>query len=143
MLYGLEDRGKEEEVNPLAAYFFIPLRGTEIFFINLSLSQTFLNVYCWAQTIFFGARISRAENLSSAPFTVQGKCIYTFFKAENQEIQFRSYVLNLVKINISFFLSKVGSTGADLSACTISSVDLSTNRATIVERDNLLAKRAN
>ena len=67
--------------------------------------------------MFLGLRIE-APPLS----TVQSKCIYTFFKAENQEIQFpsyvnfHSYVLNIVQININFFLSKGGSLGADLSA---------------------------
>ena len=48
--------------------------------------------------------------------TVQGKCIYTFFKQKTRKFNFRSYVLNLIKMNISFCLSKVGSPGADLSA---------------------------
>ena len=46
--------------------------------------------------MFSGLRIE-APPLS----TVQSKYIYTFFKAENQEIQFLSYVLNLNKF--SFF----------------------------------------
>ena len=40
---------------------------------------------------FLGLRI---ETLSLS--TVQGKCIYTIFKAENQEIRFLLYVLNRV-----------------------------------------------
>ena len=47
--------------------------------------------------------------------TVQGKCIYTF-KAENQEIQFLLLCTNPSKDKHKFFLSKVGSTEADLSA---------------------------
>ena len=48
--------------------------------------------------------------------TVQGKCIYTFLKRRISRFNFRSYVLNLVNINIRFFLSKIGSPGGDLSA---------------------------
>ena len=39
--------------------------------------------------------------------TVQGKCIYIFLKQRTRKLNFRSYVLNLVKINVSFFRSKV------------------------------------
>ena len=53
---------------------------------------------------------------SSAPMYIQGKCIYTIFKAENQETEFPFDVLNLVWINISFHLSKVGGPEADLLA---------------------------
>ena len=64
--------------------------------------------------------------------------VYTLFlKWRTRKFNFRSYVLSLVKINISFCLSKVGSMGPiyrpyDL-ASTISSADLSALCATIVE----------
>ena len=60
----------------------------------------------------------RRLRIEAAPLsTVQGKCIYKIFKAENQEIQFPfKYILNLVWMNISFYLSKVSCPGADLSA---------------------------
>ena len=48
----------------------------------------FFHVYCLARTFSFGTCVSQAENWSSAPSTVQGNCVYTIFKAENQEIQF-------------------------------------------------------
>ena len=40
------------------------------------------------------------------PSTVQGKCIYTFLKLRTRKFNFRSYVLNPVKINISFCHSR-------------------------------------
>ena len=61
--------------------------------------------------------------------TVQSKCIlYTFLKLRTSRFNFRSYVINLVMVNISCFLSKVGSPGADLSAF----------HATIVESSGLI-----
>ena len=66
-------------VNPLAA---------ELFFATLELvRRSFLQTLTWhglfsLVLMFPGLRIE-APPLS----TVQGKCIYTFFKAENQEIQ--------------------------------------------------------
>ena len=48
--------------------------------------------------MFSGLRIEALP-----PSTVQGKCIYTFLKWRTSRLNFRSYVLNLVKINISFF----------------------------------------
>ena len=50
------------------------------------------------------------------PSIVQGKCIYTFLKRRTSRVNFHSYVLIVVKINKSICLSKVGSSGADLSA---------------------------
>ena len=55
--------------------------------------------------------------------------VYTLsLKRRTMKLNFRSYILNLVKINISFFLSKVGSPGADLSA----------NHATLVKWSGLI-----
>ena len=78
--------------------FYIPSPGTEFF----------LHVYCLAQTFFLvlmfpGLRIEKSGNrlpaskglitrssllCEGALSTVQGKCIYTIFKVENQETQF-------------------------------------------------------
>ena len=55
----------------------------------------------------------RIEALSLA--TVQGKCIYTFFKAENQEFNFPLLCTKPGKDKHKVF-SKVGSPGADLLA---------------------------
>ena len=41
---------------------------------------------------------------------------YTFLKQRTRKLNFRSYLLNLVKINISYCLSKVDSPEVDLSA---------------------------
>ena len=49
----------------------------------------------------------RAENWSSAPFTVQGKCMYIFLKRITRKFNFRSYVLNLVKINKFVFFQRL------------------------------------
>ena len=48
--------------------------------------------------------------------TVQVKCIYTILKRRTRKFNFSFYVLNLIKINIRFCLSKVGSPEADISA---------------------------
>ena len=75
------------------------------------------------QTFSLVLTFGRAENWNSALSTVQGK--YTqFLKRRTRKFNFRSYVLNLVKINIRFHLSKIGNPGADLS----------TNHATIVNQ---------
>ena len=62
--------------------------------------------------MFLGLRIY-APPLS----TIQGKCIYKICEADNQETQFPLLCTKPIhKLNISFHLSKVGSTEADLSA---------------------------
>ena len=45
------------------------------------------------------------------PLKIQRECIYTVLKRRTRKFNFRCYVLNIVKINISFYLSKVGSPG--------------------------------
>ena len=40
------------------------------------------------------------------PSTVKGKCRYTFLKRKTKKLNFRSYVLNVVKINKSFLSFK-------------------------------------
>ena len=84
--------------------FYIPWPGTEFFFHNYGLPQT------------FGTQISRAWFIAPPLSTVQGKCIYNIFKAENQETQF-PYLYTKPSIDkISFYLSKVCSPEADLSS---------------------------
>ena len=58
-----------------------------IFFISLP-AWSFFHAYCLARTSFIGTHVFWGENLSSATSTVQGKCIYKIFKAENQKTQF-------------------------------------------------------
>ena len=91
--------------------FLYPPLGTALIFTNLHLAWTgmdIFNVYCLARTFFFGPHVSRIENWSS---TLIHSTVYTLLKWRTRKFNFRSYVLNLVKINIRFFLSKVGSPG--------------------------------
>ena len=77
-----------------------------------------ITVWQLAWTFFFGTHVSglRIAALSHSQYRVSVyTCIYTFLKRKISRFNFRSYVLNLVKINISFFLSKVESLGTDLS----------------------------
>ena len=101
---------------PLAAEFFCnqPF-GTGIIFYIPSSGTYFFHVM-FSTNVLFGTLVLRAENEAPPLSIVQGRCIYTIFKAGNQGFNFRFYVLNLVQINISFCLSKVGSPRADLSA---------------------------
>ena len=105
-------------LNPLAAEFFsLPFRGMEIFFTNPHLARTFfVNVYCSAWTFIFGSHVFWAEDWSSTPSTYRVSVYTLFLKQRARKFNFCSYVLNLVKINISCCLSKVGSPGADLLA---------------------------
>ena len=99
-------------LTPCLQSFFILFRGHgDNFYKPSPDTDFFFNVYCLAQTFFFGTHVSQAENWSSAPSTVQGKCI-----AENQEIQFPLLCSKPGKDNHKFFLSKVCSPGANLSA---------------------------
>ena len=96
----IKSKARQKCLNPLAVDFF-GYPSLELIFINLHLARTFFfNVF----------------QLSSAPSTVQGKCIYTFFKAENQQIQFPLLCIKPSKDKHKFFLLKVGSPGANLSA---------------------------
>ena len=52
--------------------------------------------------MFSGLRIE-----APLPSTIQGKCIYVFLKKRTSRFNFRSYILNLVKINISFFFQRL------------------------------------
>ena len=105
-------------LNPLAAdfffatllgarsyFFYIPSPGTELFPCLLFGTDFFLGYSCFP-----------GWNLTPPQSTVQGKSIYTIFKAENQEIQFPLLCTKHSKFKHKFFLSKVGSPEADLSA---------------------------
>ena len=126
-------------MNPLAESFFCySSLGTELLFTNIHLAWTFFfNVYCLARTFFFGTHVFRVENWSSASSTVHDKYIYTFLKRRTSTFNFRAYILNLVKVNISFFPSKVDSPGTLFIdhlwvVNTISSAHLSAKRARTV-----------
>ena len=67
--------------------FLYPSGSTEIFlFANLHLALSFFNVYRLVRTFSLVLRYQR-KRLPPPPSTVQGKCIYTIFKMENQKIQ--------------------------------------------------------
>ena len=75
--------------------------------------------------------------------TVQGKYIYIFFKAENQEIQFPLLCTKTSKDKHKFFvLQRLAVTGQFIVqlclACTISLADLAAKRATIIEWSGLI-----
>ena len=99
-------------INTLAEEFFIPFRGHGDNFLHTSHGDDAFSslLFCLARTFFFGTHVSGLRIEAPPLSTVQGKCyihLYTLlFKAENQKIQFYSYVLNLVKINIIFFFLK-------------------------------------
>ena len=69
--------------------------------------------------------------------TVQGKFKYTFLKQKTGKFNFRSYALNLVKINV-FFLQRFVVPGPICLARTISSANLSAKLATIVQWSRLI-----
>ena len=71
-----------KHLNPLAADIFISFARHEVIFYKLSPAWTIFQSVCTA--FFFGTHVFRVENWSFAPFTLQGKCVYTFFKVENQ-----------------------------------------------------------
>ena len=122
----------ESHFNPLAVEFFCqPSRGTEIIFYKPSPGTNFFQClpfgmdFCLWYSCFSGWEWIEAPPLS----TLQGKFVYTFFKAESQEIQFP--LLSTKPSKDKFFLSK--SRGRFIEqpclACTISSADLSVNHA--------------
>ena len=106
------------DINPLAGeFFFQPFAGHRVNFLQIftwhGLSLLMFTVWHGLPSLvlmFSGLRIE------APPHPQYRVSVYTLFKAETSRFNFCSYVLNLVKINISFFLSKAGSPGANLSA---------------------------
>ena len=64
-----------ENINSLAARFFIPFAGHGV---------NFLQTFTWHGLLALVFMISGLRIEAPPPSTVQGKCIYTFLKAENQ-----------------------------------------------------------
>ena len=94
----------------LWSFFPLPFSGTKIIFKNPHRARTFFfNVYCLAWTFFFGTHVSRAGNWSSLSPNPRYSVYTRFLKQRTSRFIFRSYVLNVVKIKISFCVSKVGS----------------------------------
>ena len=101
--------------------FFIPFRGTEIIFYIPSPGTEFFSFLLWHRLLWYSC--FPGWELKLFPYLQYRVSVYTLSKAENQEIQFPLLYTKPIKDKHKFFLSKVGSSGADLSA----------NRATIVE----------
>ena len=104
----------------LRSSFAILELARKCFFCKPHLARTFVfNVYCVVWTFFFGTQLLMFPGLRiEAPLssTVQGtQCIHIFLKQRSRKFNFRSYVLNLLKIKM-FLFSKVSSPWADLSA---------------------------
>ena len=97
------------QLNPLAAEFFRYPLGARRSLTWHGLSFSMFTVW---HGLFSLVLMFPGLRIEGPPlFTIQGNCINTFFKAANQEIQFLLLCTNLVKIHISFCLSKVGSPG--------------------------------
>ena len=87
--------------------FYKPSPGTKLFFQCLLFGTDFFHWY----SCFSG------WELKLRPYLQYRVSVYTqFLKWRTRKFNFRSYVLNLLLINISFCLSKVDSPGIDLSA---------------------------
>ena len=97
--------------------FFSTIQGhRDNFFTHPHWAQTFFcNVYCLSGLFSLVLMFPGLKIEAPVSSTVQGKCIYTFLKWRSRKFNFRSYVLNLVKISITFCLSKVRSSGSDFS----------------------------
>ena len=103
-------------VNPLPAKFFYILHGHGDNFLQTFTWHGLFSMFTvWHGFFSFVLTFPGLRIEDPTPSIVQGKSIYTFFKRRTRKYNFRSYVLNLVKINISFCLSKVGRHGTDLS----------------------------
>ena len=106
-------------INRFLRRFFYTLQGHgDNFLQTFTWHGVFFSMFTVWHGLFSLVLLFPGLRIEAPPLsTVQGKCIYTIFKAEIQEIQFLYYVLNMVQINVSFCHSKVVSPGSDLSAC--------------------------
>ena len=135
----------QQSVNPLAAVFFIPFRGQgDNFFYKPSPdTEFFFNVYCLAQNfslvlMFPGLRINIYLQYRESVYT-QVLSVYTqLLKWRTRKFNFQSYILNLVKINISFFFK-----GWQSQSRFISEPSMYYQIGRFIERANLSAKRTN
>ena len=91
-------------LNPLAAdIFLLPSNWHEDNFLH---TVTWHRVYFSMLTVWHGlfslVLMFPGLKMKDLPIsTAQGKCRYTIFKRRTRKFHFRSYVLNLVQINIS------------------------------------------
>ena len=77
--------------NSLAAeFFFATLQGALGYFLYIPSSGTkfFLMFTVWCRLFFLILKFPRLRIEALPLSTVQGKCVYTIFQAESQEIQF-------------------------------------------------------
>ena len=82
-----------DQLNPLTVeFFFIPFRSTKIIFYKPSPGTEFFQCLVFGTDFFFGTHVYWVKTWSIALSTVQDNCIYTIFKAVNQEIQFPLYM---------------------------------------------------
>ena len=83
--------------------FYKPSSGTDFLFqcLGLLFGTDFSLVL-----MFPGLRIE-----APPPIDTTGRCTYTLLKWRTSRFNFNSYVLNLVKINISYYLSRLVITG--------------------------------
>ena len=100
----------------LHSFFCYPRISTEIFLLQTltwyGLSYPMFTV--WHRYFFLVLMFPGLRIVAPPPSTVS---IYTLFlRRRTRKFNFRSYVPNLVEINISLCLSKVGSLGADVQA---------------------------
>ena len=73
--------------NPLAAEFFLlpsNWHGDNVLH-TFTWHGVFFHAYCLARTFFFGTHVPMLRIKALPLSTVQGKCIYTNFNAQNQE----------------------------------------------------------
>ena len=100
----------------LQSFFSYPSLGIELIFYKTSPGIDFLFQCLLFDTDYFDTHVSRVENWSSAPIHSTELVYIHFLKWITSLFNFRSYVLNIVKININCCLSKFDSPWADLSA---------------------------
>ena len=106
-------------INPLAAeyLFLIPSRDTEIISYKPSPGMDFFQCLLFGTDFFLWYSCFPGWEMKLLPYLQYRVSVSTLILKRGTRIfSFHSYVLYIVKINISFCLSKVGSPGADLSA---------------------------
>ena len=88
--------------------FLYPSVGTKIIFYKPSMAWNFFSMFTIWHGYFSLVLMFHGLRIDAPPIsTVQSKCIYTFLKPKIRKFDFCSYVLNLVKINISFVFQRM------------------------------------
>ena len=102
--------------NPLAAEFVIPFRAHGDKFLQTLTWHGLFSMFTVWTDFFLCYSCFLGWELKLCLYLQYRVSVYTLFlKRRTRKFIFRSYVLNVIKINISFFLSNVGSPGVDLS----------------------------